>query len=121
VGYELHITRAPLWIDSAEHPITRDEWEALAGDHPDVRQRGTIEFVDADAQPLYGHTCVDSTEVSLWWYQGRIDIDGVRTKLAQNTLVPMAEALGARLVGDDDEEYEGGRRPPFLDRFRRRG
>jgi hypothetical protein len=121
VGYELHITRAPLWIDSAEHPITRDEWEAFALGHPDMRDRGTIEFADAEAGPVFGHTCVDGTEVSLWWYQGRIDIDGVRTKRAQNTLAPMAEALNARLLGDDGEQYEGGTRPPFLDRFRRRG
>jgi hypothetical protein len=121
VGYELHITRAADWFDSAEDPITQHEWEAFADGHPDMRPRGTIEFADADAQPVFGHTCADGTVVSLWWYQGRIDIAGVRTKLAQNTLAPMAEALNARLVGDDGEQYEGGRRPPFLDRFRRRG
>jgi hypothetical protein len=30
MGYELHITRAPHWADSRDHPIAQDEWQSFA-------------------------------------------------------------------------------------------
>jgi hypothetical protein len=34
MGYELHITRAMDWLDSASSPISQQEWEAFT---PQIR------------------------------------------------------------------------------------
>lgn len=102
MGYELHITRADSWLDSEDHPISQEEWEAFARDEPSLFLDGTV----------YGHVCVDGATVSLDWRGGQIAIKGVRSTKAAVALVPFAKTLGARLQGDDGDDipevYEQG-------------
>lgn len=105
MGYELHITRAERWYESEDHPISEEEWESFARNDPSLVLDGTV----------YGHVCADGETVSLRWSGGEILVKGVRGRKAAAGLVRMAEALGARLLGDDGEVYERG----LLSRLRR--
>lgn len=116
MGYDLHITRAPCWVDSDDHPIGREEWTGFAHNHPALWVGGE-DYTETGTEPIFGCTCRDGTEVSLLWQDGRITITGA-TERAIGSLVPIAAALDARLVGDEDEVY--GQRGGFaslLDRL----
>ncbi|HEY1573431.1 MAG TPA: hypothetical protein VGG05_18955 [Pseudonocardiaceae bacterium] len=55
---------------------------------------------------MFVHTCVGGTDVSLHWYEGRIVIAGADGEQTARSLVPIAAALDAHLLGDEDERYD---------------
>jgi len=105
MGYQLHITRADSWLDARDAPIDADEWLAAARASPHLAERpgpggdgDPPTFVLVDGA---GHEAPKLT-----WSEGRVDVRGARAAhLSQ--LVSVASALGARLVGDDHESYDG--------------
>jgi hypothetical protein len=117
VGYDLHITRAAHWLDSQDHPITPDEWEAYARRHPQLHEDGTVSQKDIGDQPMFTLTSKDGTRVGLFWDESCVDVCGVYTEPAQHEIAQIAEALQANLIGDDGERYEAGRLAPILDRL----
>jgi hypothetical protein len=97
MGYYLHITRAGEWVDSAEHPITAQEWCAFALTHPQLQP-------DPGCGPLdHVFLFLDGTEARLSWTGGHIQVRGAYTDSGQ--LARLAHQLHARLVGDEEEEY----------------
>jgi len=56
MSYDLHITRAGDWIDAAQHPIPRAEWERFAESHPELIQDGEVSWRDIGTQPIYSFT-----------------------------------------------------------------
>lgn len=99
MGYYLHITRAgDSWADSADHPISTEEWTAFAAAHPSI-------VADPDNGPLdHVFTCHDGTEACLTWKNGQIEVRG--THADDKDLARLAAQIEARLLGDDDEEYD---------------
>lgn len=105
MGYDIHLTRADSWLSSAEHPISAAEWEAFATGREDLRPNGTVRFKNFGEQPVYSWVGPDGDEVSLYWYDHRIEVSGVPDEDCASALAPLARELDARVVGDDDEEY----------------
>jgi hypothetical protein len=106
MGYELHITRATDWLDSASNPISQQEWEAFAGRVPGLRPGGWVDWSDIGRQPVFAWTCDDGTVVSLSWRHGEVQVAGAFSDAATRSLARLAESLHANLVGDDHERYE---------------
>lgn len=101
MGYDLHITRAEAWYDSESAPITREEWEAFA--HGRLPVGGWATLHDGTRRPIFACTAA-GVEVSLDWHADVITIAGATLEAAQG-LRWIADALDARLVGDDGEAY----------------
>src|SRR5580765_6220639 len=80
MGYDLHITRAASWTDSARSPITPSEWQRVVEAHPH----------------LAAH--------SLSYDGAEITAKNPDESLGR-TMVQIANALGAKVQGDDGEIY----------------
>jgi hypothetical protein len=105
MGYELHITRATDWLDSASNPISQQEWEAFTHSVPGLRPEGWIDYSDLGRQPIFSWTCDDGTVVSLCWRHGEVRVAGA-SDAATRSLARLAESLNANLLGDDGERYD---------------
>ncbi|WP_370123883.1 hypothetical protein [Streptacidiphilus sp. MAP12-33] len=81
MGYDVRITRAGSQLRSAEHPISAHEWQAVL-DEGLPKSLADAEFICRAGQIRTGAYTVDLA-----------------------ALVAVARRLGARLLGDDDEEY----------------
>jgi len=113
MGYEVHITRAPHWIDSESSPITLDEWKAYVAADPEMRMDNF-----AEATTTEGETIRYENEGLAVWKPGASDNRGgwfdyrngriVVKHPDEETLAKMrqiAQALGARVMGDEGELY----------------
>lgn len=122
MGYDVHITRADEWSDCSASPITLDEWTAVVRDDPELRAERSASAPLPDGGSLE----VELSGLSVWtgWsLHGRADArvylwhsDGCITSRAIDEEVlaklhRIAQRLGARVVGDEGEEYGPGGRP----------
>jgi hypothetical protein len=117
MGYDLHITRADWWTGSAEYPISLDEWINYADASPQLLKHP----VDA---PLSLYEMTGPGAVGYWmqWRDG--GILAPKAGAVASDLAVIADLLGARAVGDDEEEYHADGtfthwtepRPPLLRR-----
>ncbi len=105
MGFEIHLTRADSWLDSTDAPISVSEWEAFASGRSDLRVSGSVSFEEVGEQPVYSWVGPAGEDVSLYWYDHRIEVTGVSDERCARALVPLAQQLSARVVDDDDEDY----------------
>ena len=98
MGYDLHITRADWWTGSAEYPISLDEWINYADASPQFLRHP----VDAPLS-LYEMTGPGAAGYWMQWRDGRILAP--KAGAVASDLAAIADQLGARAVGDDEEEY----------------
>lgn len=121
MGYDLYITWAGWDLHSREHPISREEWRAVAKDWRGMALAGQVDYSDTGPVSVYAlHDGADSP-ASLHWRHGGIT---VRARGADTgAIARLAEHLGARLVGQDGEQYftdgtvvdsDANERPPLL-------
>ncbi|MEW6349233.1 MAG: hypothetical protein AB1646_09235 [Thermodesulfobacteriota bacterium] len=116
MGYDLHITRAKDWTESLDHPISLEEWEShVARDH-DMSLTGFAEADIGDGESIRyeneglavwtaysGH----GKEGNMAWFDfhdGRIVVKNPDEEII-GKMIAIAEALGARVQGDDGEVY----------------
>ena len=109
MGYDVHITRAADWLDAAEFPILEADWQRLVSTdltlelsttdyHERTTQAGTVERIYAvlwlphPDQPSF---ILEDGEIVLK------DPDEATIE----KMVKVATQLGARVFGDDGEEY----------------
>lgn len=98
MGYDLHFTRADHWPDSVIHPISLPEWITVADAEP-----GLTKHQEAGKVPLYEYINAAGDSWALSWRSGMITV--WKGAGAAPDLATVAQKLGARLVGDDSEEY----------------
>ena len=116
MGYEVHITRARNWVDSEDFPITLAEWKAYCSGDADFNLTGT-----AIAKLPNGKTLsYENDGLAVWtafsghdpddnqaWFDyrgGRIVVKNPSREIIEKMKL-VAERLGARVVGDEDESY----------------
>jgi len=106
MGYELHITRAPEWFQAEQCPIDLDEWLRIVEQDPDlVRQdSGLPGFVVWTAWSQGG------VHPPMWHSEGCVVSSATETPVVRK-MHEIAQRLGARVVGDDGEEYDATGRP----------
>lgn len=98
LGVDLHITRAPNWAFSEEHPITHAEWIAY------VQSRDDLELVDERGLVTWHGT---SLYESPWldWRDGKISTKYPDTALYEEML-KIARSLDAHVEDDDGRRYD---------------
>ncbi len=101
MGYDLHITRADCWTDHAVYPISLAEWIAVVDAEPGMAVHDT-----GGVYPSFTYTTADGQCLALNWRDGLVTLwgSGWRIETAAQLAV-VAQKLGARVVGDEDEEY----------------
>jgi hypothetical protein len=116
MGYDLHITRKSDW-PLRGNDITFDEWLAVVAADPEMRLDGFAEAPLPDGEVLrtedaslavwtaYPGHGVDGGMALMWLSGGNIDTknpdEHIRRKLWR-----LAQALNARVQGDDGEFYD---------------
>ncbi len=105
MGYDLHITRADSWLDSAEAPIPVAEWVEAARRVPELNEADPEQLNDNSGNPafLLGDDHVNAP--ALYWDSvGKIVVRGADQQHVP-ALLAVSRALEANLIGDDDEVY----------------
>jgi hypothetical protein len=98
VSHAFHITRAEYWWDSRDLPISREEWESVAGDYGPLHEDSVMGWKDIGPQKIYG---VLGETASFSWRHGKIDIEGNYTERVDLVAQELAALLGAKVQSDD--------------------
>jgi hypothetical protein len=112
VSYEVHIHGAEDWVDAAENPIPREEWEVWVTNAPDFRFSETdyvtfrYEDGERNERPAEWTKHPDGEEFALYYYGGSV-VTGNPDAHTVRRMVKIAD-LRARLQGDDGEFYGPG-------------
>jgi hypothetical protein len=116
MGYEIHITRKTEWFDKDGPNISLEDWKAYISSDPDMRLDGYAEAITGNGDVLR----VENEGLAVWTAYSGHGVNGNKAWLypgsggiiAKNPdeeilrkLFEIAQALGARVVGDDGEEY----------------
>ena len=119
MGYEIHITRKTEWFDEDGPEISLEDWKAYIASDPEMR-------LDGYAEATMENGDVFRTEhdgIAVWTAYSGHGVDGNMAWLypgsggivAKNPdreilakMFEIAQALGARVVGDEGEEYGTG-------------
>lgn len=102
MGWEIHITRAEHWPDSDKHPITAEEWLTLVESDPEL----TIDPRDNGPYfALWLSHWVDGDHPWFDWFKGAINTKYPDRQTLGKAL-EIARYFGARVQGDDGEEYK---------------
>ena len=100
MGYDLHMSRAIMWIDSAWFPILRAEVLGLIERHDDLALPEGYP-VDTDTGGFDFHCLPDDW---LWFTGGQIKTKNPEPHLIRR-MAELAVELDAWLIGDDGEVY----------------
>lgn len=118
MGYNLYITRSLNWFDEdPENPISLEEWKNYVANDPEMRLdnyasadvpgQGTLEVWQEGISVWTGYS-EDGLNGSHAWFSysnGNIDVKNPDDEIIGKMLV-IAEALHARVQGDEGEFYE---------------
>lgn len=108
MGWEVHMTRAEDWAESAQRPITSDEWLTVVKADPELR-------IDEANGPYFAVWSGACSYPGGGWFDWR---DGcVSTKSPDRAilgkLLELARRLGAVVQGDDGEVYSSAEDLPL--------
>ena len=117
MGYDLHITRQESWFDDdPERKIGLDEWLTILASHPDMQLDPDATETTSSGETLHA----ESLGLAIWagyrgpgkdgatplfhFADGNIDVKNPDDEIIRQML-HIAEKLGAKVVGDDEETY----------------
>ncbi len=116
MGYELYITRGANWYDEVKEPITLEEWFAYIKSDPEMRLDGFCEAPLGDGSVFrgedpsiavwvaYSEDGVGDNHAWMWHRRGNIGAKNPDREIVAK-MWRIAQSLGARVVGEEDEEY----------------
>jgi hypothetical protein len=117
MGYDLHITRASQWSDSANSPVLLQEWLAYVEIDPALQltNNATVRSPDGhvisyDSEGLAvwtgfsGHEPEGNRKVWFDYRNGRIVVKNPNDEIIQK-MKSIAVKLNSRVVGDEGESY----------------
>jgi hypothetical protein len=99
MGYDLHITRKEFWSDDEGPKIPLAEWESYVWSDPQIAS-------DPENPGIKNYLFIyGEKSCPLWWStSGEVCTKNPEPEVVAK-LVQIAVALGARVLGDDDEIY----------------
>ena len=122
VGYEVHVTRAEHWTESETTPISLAEWLAYVDQDAELRRDGHAEVAAPTGEALR----YENDGLVVWTTYSQHEVDGNKAWLDHRDgavvfknpdeevlrkLHAIALHFGARVQGDDGEEYDADGRP----------
>lgn len=100
MGWEVHMTRADPWTDSAARPITSDEWLAVVASDPELR----IDPANGPYFAVWSGPCSYPDGGWFDWADGCVSTKHPDRAIL-GKLLQLAARLGAFVQGDDGEVY----------------
>jgi hypothetical protein len=122
MGYDVHITRKTNWHDEAGPDITLEEWLSYVEIDPDLRLDGyaeaaltngaTLRTEDPSMVVWVGHPKHGNRNgmAWIWLSQGNVDAKNPDEPTLRK-MWTIAQALDAKLQGDDEELYDSSGAP----------
>jgi hypothetical protein len=124
MGYDVHITRASDWTESAAHPISLDEWVGYVSSDSEMRLDNRAEATTTSGDDL----AIESPGIAVWtawrsdgvrgnhawfyYFDGEIMVKNPDREILRK-MYRIAVALKARVQGDEGEFYDAdGRERP---------
>jgi hypothetical protein len=116
MGYDVHITRKACWWDDAGPVISEDEWQTYLDSDSEMRLDGYAEASTPSGDTLR----LEDPGIAVWTAHPRLAEHGGWIQLDSHTgnivvtnpddaflakMWTIAQALQARVVGDENEEY----------------
>ena len=117
MGYDVHITRAPTWTESSDHPIKLTEWLGYVGSDAEMRLDNRAEATTTAGD----HLVIESPGIAVWmkwkhngvggnyaWFyydDGEILVKNPDPDIIRK-MYRVAVALKAQVQGDDGEVYD---------------
>jgi len=99
MGYDLHITRKEFWAGAEGPEISLSDWESYVRNDPEVE--ADLDNPGKENYLFHFH----QHRWPLWWdARGEIYTKNPEPEMIAK-LVQIATALGAKVLGDDDEIY----------------
>ncbi len=108
MGYEIHITRKSEWSDEDGPMIGEEEWLRLIEMDPELSLDRETQCSISDEEVVFA--AWKGAPGSLGWFNGEITTKNPERSLILK-MVQIAERLGAKVQGDDGEEYPGALEP----------
>jgi len=124
MGYEVHITRAEEWMESEDTPISLADWEAYVNADPEMRLDGFAEATTPQGETIR----VESPGIAVWtsysghevggnmawfsWFNGHVSVKSPDKEILKK-MYAIAEALNARVLGDEGERYDADGEPDW--------
>lgn len=117
MGYDVHITRAEEWTESASNTITLDEWIAYVRSDSTMRLDGFAEAPLPDGGVLrvesaglavwtkYSRDGVDSNHAWFDWRDGQVVVKNPDEEILRK-MHSIAQQLRAHVLGDEGESYD---------------
>lgn len=100
MGWEVHLTRADFWPESAERPITADEWLAIVEADHELR----IDAANGPYFAVWSGACSYPEGAWFEWSDGQVSTKNPDRAIL-GKLLQLADRLGAVVQGDDGEVY----------------
>src|SRR3954470_11370209 len=99
MGWEVHMTRADDWTQSAQQPITADEWLVIVSADPELH-------IDKLNGPYFA-VWSNRESVDGWfdWADGQVSTKQPNRPTLKK-LLQLADKLGATIQGDDGDVYD---------------
>ncbi|MDO8652651.1 MAG: hypothetical protein Q7R66_10710 [Undibacterium sp.] len=113
MGYDLHITKAAEWSESARHPITEEQWKTVVLADGEFAMDTTATAEDPEtheviqiSNPLMASWVDPKTKENHYFYysRGRVIVKNP-TDSAIKKMKIVASKLGAKVQGDESEWY----------------
>lgn len=99
MGYDFHITRKEHWADEEGPHISLNEWIAYAGNDAEVKPDSDNPGVENWIVTTHDSAC------PVWWDEtGEVVAKNPGQSMVEK-MIAIANALGARVLGDDGEVY----------------
>jgi hypothetical protein len=116
MGYEVYITRARHSWDTAKRPISKARWDAVVAADPslEVSSEDWVEWRTKRGGTERSYAVIwtghpEQRDIAFWFTDGAISTKGPDDSTIEK-MVELAERLGARVLGEENEAYRRGGR-----------
>ena len=115
MGYDIHITRADDWTESRTSPITLNEWTNYITSDPEMRLdnlaelniEGSVVFYENEGLAVWTAYSGHGVDGNMAWFdysEGRVVVKNPDEEIV-GKMKQIAEALNARVIGEEGEMY----------------
>lgn len=108
MSYNVHLTRAELWTESMNNPISLEEAKSCFDQRDDFEYTNMLSlkgpFGTMSLEGDFFHWSVEDFSVPFSYKEGRITVHRADEFVIEK-MVEVSAVLGARVQGDDGELY----------------
>ncbi len=107
MGYEVHIVRTDSWLEADTDPIRKEDVDRLIAADPELEWSNThsVDLADEQGKMIHYPMILWQGNPVFWWCKSEI-LSSNPQDAQMIKMVKMARALGAKVLGDEMEQYD---------------